>query len=366
MSIGAWMPAGPFAAFIVAAGAVGTLALIIAYLMGGAAWNRWLARTMTTAGHEMPSSVPRLFRSGFWFELLVFALTVALALYIADVTQKVADWPWLSGRRGLVSAGFALVVAVAAVVSFVGGRAFVVGLKREGRETAEYRAQFRRGYWAYPVFSGINVGLYVASAALILAQVAVVDRAAIAVDGQKLADGLRTIGTGSKDVARTLVEVELVNHRLGEMVHGMIGQVNTVLLLVLCALIIAMAIATTWARFTYLDRSVSAMWWPVAIGIVFVLMAGWYVYYFEYSRVIETTLARLREFEGLFAASGSSDFLAAKRYSEIIADWRGKQGLSGFVLAIAAERGGVVALLLVLRALYQRVQTKPVAKAGPV
>lgn len=337
--------ADPDPALIAGAWVLAVVCLFVGYYMGGTAWDEWFAvRIVQLKRHGTIS--------GKYVELILITLTAGLLLFVDQLTPAVSiagaiqKYWYVFATLVLLGYGIVLYHSLTVVPT-------VTPTASAYRDVNEFRRDLARGYIVYNLFSTVIFTFFVVAAMCVVAQF-MADKAEFAKTRARLDDALLVIETWQfANASSVIAAIEEANSLLWLSIHGITEQINTVLLLFFFALVINMVVAYTPIRAAYTEDGVWYTHCITALVLLGVIVVGWYLYYTEYLTLIRSTIDKLSS-AAVRAKVLGGDWEITTRYYALLNDLRARQGITGFVITLCSERGGVLLLFYALTWFYDR------------
>ena len=330
---------------VIALWALASLSLLCGYWAGRDAW--WVRFRVRMDVGFGPKTL-----SGFWSEWALITYVALLVLLVEALTPAID----LTGLVTQTWPFFPIMFAVTFGLVVMHELIEVRSARRAHSGDPVFVRELGRGYAPYTVFSTIIFCMFFMAALLVVYQFmadkqnfarqrAVLEMAFAAWHGRE--------GTGAP-VAVGMGEIERINGLLSAAIYAITEQVNTVLIVLYCVLLINLLIEFTPLRTAY---SPNALIWTHAVVVAALLLVcatAAYLYATEYLGMIQRTIAELSRLEPRVR---SESWEGTKRYYELLADLRTKQGFTGFILTISAGRGGVAFFGTALQMIYSTISS---------
>ncbi|PKP85400.1 MAG: hypothetical protein CVT80_02800 [Alphaproteobacteria bacterium HGW-Alphaproteobacteria-2] len=316
-------------------------AMLLGYRLGGRVWTCRFAIRTGANGTEQPGKI----WPGQYGEAASLGMIYGLVYLVDRFTPDVllhrllaAYWPVASA---VVVAGFAVIAFYAHRVCRDAGR--------KERHGVLYCRRLARGYAVYNLYSVINfLGILLLPLMIFLQFDA--EAARFRDQHETLRQSLQALALADAgDPGWIMARTESVygQTRIGAAV--IVDQINSLLLLVLAALIAHFVVVHTPVRQAYDARAIAAVNMVLMLSLGFVGLAAWGVYFSVYAGFFDETLVVLRQ-AGERIEQGSWEMIS--RYHDLLFDLSARRGLTGFALALTSERGGVLILLGVVHWLF--------------
>jgi hypothetical protein len=303
--------------------------MLIGYGLGGKPWRQRFA--MRFAHPEGETVWP-----GWIAEIIVLGIVVLICLGADYLT------PDTSLGDVVLTSTLASGAALAGVVVWVVWHAAIVVRKahrEEGRDRA-YCLALVRGYSAYSLFSIYNYAVLSIVVALIAMQIPA-DYTRVVESHRKMTELLERVDR-DQPAAVTQELLERANGALTLSMSYTQDQMNTLFLVLICALVINVALSRTAIGKAF-DDSALDVTWKVTLFLTALVCAGAaFVYVFSYSPAINRFLDVLASTQ---PRDQTVEWSILERRNELIAALLYMRSPVNFVVAQTRELGGVVLLL---------------------
>lgn len=313
---------------------VGLGAMLLGYRLGGRVWTCRFAIRTSANGTEQPGKI----WPGQYGEAASLGMIYGLVYLVDRFTPDVllhrllaAHWP----------VALAIVVGGFGVIAFYAHRVCHDAGRKE-RHGVLYCRRLARGYAVYNLYSVINF-LGILLLPLMISLQFAAEAARFRDEHEAIRQSLEALAVAvAGDPGWIMARIESVygQTRIGAAV--IVDQINSLLLLVLAALIAHFVVVHTPVRQAYDARAIVAVNMVLMLALGFVGLAAWVVYFTVYAGFFDETLAVLRK-AGERIEQGSWEMIS--RYHDLLFDLSARRGLTGFALALTSERGGLLILL---------------------
>jgi len=317
--------------------------LFVGYTRGREAWKNWFDREPLDNGAGI---------SGRWVEFIMVSLTALLVAFVNQLTPAV---PLVATLTKYWPAALGLFILGAVIVYLHSQNvAATIGLARAGGQNfEEFKRELKSGYFFYNGFSVLIFTFYVVAALAVIGQL-LADNAEFQKSRAALDEALVVLQTWKfANTSSVIASIEETNSLLWGSIHGITEQINTVLLLFFFVLVINLAVAYTPIRAAYSEGGVWYTHCITALVLFLVIVIGWYLYYTEYLSLIRGMLTKLSSPEVRGKILGG-DWEITQRYYALLNDLRSRQGITGFIITMCSERGGVLLFFYAITWFYDQ------------
>lgn len=302
--------------------------------------DAWAARFSV----ELDFGLGKMRVSGFWTEWALITYVALLVVLVEKLTPDTnivrlaaKSWPFLP----IMFAVTAILVAFHEVREVRAARL---------THAPDHVRELAKGYAPYTVFSTIIFCMFFIAASLIIDQFNAdkkdfLDRRA----ELEAAYAVLLSPSGEQPAGSTMIALERINGLLSAAIYAVTEQINTVLIVLYCVLAINLFIEFTPMRTAYSPAAVVWTHFVVGAALFIVISVAAYLYSTEYLGMLHRVIVELASLENRIAHEG---WESARRYYELLTEFRGKQGFTGFVLTMTTGRGGVAFFATALQAVF--------------
>lgn len=317
--------------------ALGTVSAILAYRLGGRTWvSRFAIKGPLLPDGRRDKSAQFVPRSGLYGEIAALALVVLIAFLVNLVTERVG----LSGIMKEYRTYAAILFAAVCTIVIVYEVYTCAKARKEGRGSL-YVRRLARGYAPYTIYSIINFSGVIAVVALVAAQTYV-----YFLDYQTASEQLTALigSLGVPDIPpeSAMVQVEQIYGKVREGASFMVDQINTLVLLVFCSFGAQYAVKHTPVSQAFEPEALmqfDVLLW-LSIGLIVVL--AWSAHFFFYDGLFGAALTALEAKRSTISEGG---WQMLERFNVLYLDLSQRRGLTGFMLALTNDRGGLLLAL---------------------
>ena len=277
-------------------------------------------------------------KSGLYGEIAASALILIIAFFVNLVTERISLWDLLKEHYVYAGILFAIVCTIV-----IGYEIYICAKARKEGFSRVYLRRLIAGYVPYTIYSVINFSGVIVIVALIAAQTYIYfqDYQVAADDLQRLIAGLDGPNADS-DSDLIMVKVEQIYSKVREGASFMVDQINTLVLLVFCSFGAQYAVKHTLISQAFEADALmqfDVLLW-LSIGLIVVL--AWSAHFFFYDGLFGSALTELDAQRVVIAAGG---WQMLERFHVLFLDLSERRGLTGFMLALTNDRGGLLLAL---------------------
>lgn len=340
---------------IIAAFLLGGSAATLAYRVGGRSWvHKFAIKGEVDDKGRRLRPVTTTPRPGLLGELAALGMVLILLAGVNLVTED-------TGVLSLVLADPQVSIAMLCII-FAIVVIYEVYICRKAKTDGHgplFCKRLIRGYVPYTLYSAINFAAMILIVALIAMQT-FMQFQGYQVTNQELDTMVAQLAQGGPDQKMLLTEQIYGVVRMGA--SQMIDQINTLLLLIFCSLGTQFLVKHTPIGQIYEKDAMRTFDLLVWLSIGFIAIFAWSLHFFVYDGFFGKALSALDASRAAIAQGG---WEMMQRFNDLYLDLTERRGLTGFLLSLTNDRGG---LLLVLGAVQwmneRRIRKAEEAKAA--
>lgn len=311
----------------------GILCCKLAYWRGGPVWPKQFATTLPPVPMLglTTGEVGELANMGLIAALLVVLLVLTPDANLFDIVTT--QWPYAAGVT-------ALVMVLVASYTIVAVRMVRRGnFKNRIKKTEANIGLLARGYRWY-IGYGVAISLLIIGIFVITISQILLDYDQFRIVSFKVAAILREIGSMGQVDSETLqskFEVLFGTQRVAE--GYILDQVNSLLMLLLCAVLAYSTIYSTSIRHVFAAEALHVLRIFVMLLLAICVIYGCVVFFTLHLGFVDEILRNLALYE---ARMNAGPWPVTQRYHELIADLSRQRGVFGFLVALTTGRGGLI------------------------
>ncbi|WP_425091206.1 hypothetical protein [Tropicimonas sp. S265A] len=337
-------------AIILGAFCVGVISVTLAYWRGGRSWT--ILGAIRGPLDKDGKRVRRLKfkpRSGVYGEILTLFLLAVLVFGVNFLTDDVSIWGLVQQFPSVAVSCLTLIC----ILVLLFDSQIMRKAAQDGR-SQRYRTWLKAGYVAYFPYAVVNFSFMILIVVLVVAQTF-----AFAPDIRAITSLLDTqvanLGAAALSPDDRMVVVEEIFGTMAKGAGLMVDQINALILLVLASFCVRVLVRYTPISQAYTETSLQWFDRLLFLSIACVAAAAWSVHYFTYDGFFGTALVALDQQRAAIAAGG---WEMLQRFNDIYLSLSKQRGLTGFMIALTSDRGGLLLALSLAVWLSERRKTQ--------
>ncbi|WP_162933094.1 hypothetical protein [Roseovarius sp. EL26] len=316
---------------------IAVVSTLLAYNVGGRIWvTKFAIRGPINSEGRRVRPLIRKPISGLYGEIAALSMVMVILFMVNLVTEETGIWQLLSQQRWFALALFVTVVLI--VVCYEIYACKQAKKQGKGQRFVRYLA---RGYVPYTFYSIVNFAAVILIVGLIVGQTFVQHQDYKIVERQ-LEVLTEDINASEAPPATKMVLTEQIYSKVREGASLMVDQINTLVLLVFCSFGAQYLVKHTRIKDAFEADALVQFDVLLGLSIGIIVVYAWSVHFFIYDGFFGKALDAL-ENNREYIASGGWQML--QRFNDLFLDLTQRRGLTGFMISLTNDRGGLLLAL---------------------
>ncbi len=318
---------------------LGLLGALAAYKFGTKAWlAKFAIRIFRPENDRAPGAKKYRAISGLWGEYAALLMVLVLLFAVNLVTEEMGIVQFVSDNLTLSATLFSIISLIV-----VGYQIFIIRKAVRQGKRASFCRQLGFGYIPYTFYSIVNFSAIILIVCLIVAQTFEQFQ-----EYQQAKQELEALVLDilSKSPLTTpekkMVLTEQVYSKVREGASFMVDQINTLVLFVFCSFGAQYLVKHTPIRQVYEEDALIQFDVLVWGSIATIVAYAWAVHFFVYDGFFGLALDALSNTKDEIANGG---WEMLKRFNDLFLDLTERRGLTGFMISLTSDRGGLLLAL---------------------